>query len=80
MAVGHGFRFGIYTEDRPKGFIEVDGVSMIERSLRTLIACGIKRIVIVTCYMKEAFEKLDSNFMNEFADVKILTCYSPRYA
>lgn len=64
MAVGHGFRFGIYTEDRQKGFIEVDGVSIIECSLRTLIACGIKRIVIGVCYMKEAFEKLASKFMN----------------
>lgn len=80
MAAGLGSRFGIYTEDRPKGFIEVGGVSMIERSVRTLIQCGIKRIVIGTGYMKEAFEKLASDYMDEFPGVTILTCHSPRYA
>lgn len=80
MAAGLGSRFGIYTEDRPKGFIEVGGVAMIERSIKILIDCGVKRIVIGTGYMKEVFEKLASDFTNEFKDVKILTCFSPRYA
>ena len=44
MAAGLGSRFGIYTEDRPKGFIEVGGMSMIERSINTLISCGVRHM------------------------------------
>ena len=40
MAAGLGTRFGHYTERIPKGFVECGGVSMIERSVKTLIDCG----------------------------------------
>lgn len=74
MAAGLGSRFGIYTKDRPKGFIEVGGVSMIERSVKTLVECGIERILIGTGYMKEAFECLAEQFP------QIECHYSLRYA
>ncbi|MFR5682855.1 MAG: NTP transferase domain-containing protein [Clostridia bacterium] len=48
MAAGLGTRFGSRTELIPKGFIEVNGKSMIERSIDTLIECGIERIIIGT--------------------------------
>lgn len=80
MAAGLGSRFGIYTEDRPKGFIEVGGVSMIERSVQTLIASGIKRIVIGTGYMKEAFEALADKYNQLTQTMLVECCYSPRYA
>ena len=50
MAAGMGTRFGKYTEQIPKGFVEVCGKPMIERSIETLISCGIERIVIGTGY------------------------------
>ena len=52
MAAGMGTRFGQYTEKIPKGFVECGGISMVERSIRTLIDCGIGRIVIGTGYHK----------------------------
>ena len=58
MAAGLGTRFGHYTERIPKGFVECGGVSMIERSVKTLIDCGITRIIIGTGYLKEKFEDL----------------------
>ena len=58
MAAGLGSRFGQYTERIPKGFIECGGVPMIERSIRTLIECGIDRIIVGTGYHKEKFEDL----------------------
>jgi len=58
MAAGMGTRFGKKTEKIPKGFIEVGGKSMIIRSIETLLACGIKRIIIGTGYRKEMFENL----------------------
>ena len=58
LAAGLGSRFGQYTDKIPKGFIECGGKSMIERSVQTLIDCGIIRIIIGTGYHKEKFEEL----------------------
>ena len=48
MAAGLGSRFGRMTETMPKGFIPVGGKAMVLRSIETLLACGIKRIIIGT--------------------------------
>ena len=74
MAAGIGSRFGKYTERIPKGFIECGGISMIERSIKTLVDCGITRIVIGTGYHKEMFEDLAKRYP------QIECVYSPRYA
>lgn len=73
MAAGLGTRFGQYTERIPKGFIECGGVSMIERSVKTLIDCGITRIIIGTGYLKEKFEELAKTYS------QIECVFSPRY-
>ena len=74
MAAGLGSRFGKYTELIPKGFIECGGVPMIERSIKTLIDCGIERIFIGTGYHKEKFEALAKRYP------QIECVFSPRYA
>lgn len=74
MAAGMGTRFGKYTETIPKGFIECGNISMVERSIRTLIACGIERIVIGTGYHKEKYEALRATYP------QIECVFSPRYA
>lgn len=74
MAAGLGSRFGKMTETMPKGFIEVGGQSMVIRSIETLIACGIKRIIIGTGYKKEAYEALKAKYP------QIECVFSPRYA
>lgn len=74
MAAGLGSRFGHYTELIPKGFVSVGGKPMIVRSIETLIACGIRRIIIGTGYKKESYEALKENYP------QIETCFSPRYA
>lgn len=74
MAAGLGSRFGIMTETMPKGFIEVGGQSMVIRSIETLIACGINRIIIGTGYKKEAYEALKVKYS------QIECVFSPRYA
>ena len=74
MAAGLGTRFGQFTDRIPKGFIGCGGVPMIERSIKTLIDCGITRIIIGTGYHKEKFEELASRY-------PYIECvYSPRYA
>ena len=74
MAAGMGTRFGNMTEKMPKGFVMYKNKPMIERSIETLIACGIKRIVIGTGYKKEAYEELRQKYP------QIECVYSPRYA
>lgn len=74
MAAGLGSRFGKMTETMPKGFIEVGGVSMVIRSIETLLSCGIKRIIIGTGYKKEAYEALKEKYP------QIECIFSPRYA
>ena len=58
MAAGLGTRFGAMTETMPKGFIEAGGKAMVVRSIETLLACGISRIIIGTGYHREAYEAL----------------------
>ncbi len=74
MAAGLGSRFGHYTDLIPKGFVAIGGKPMIVRSIDTLLACGIERIVIGTGYKQEAYEELKKDYP------MIETCYSPRYA
>lgn len=74
MAAGLGTRFGKMTETVPKGFIECGGISMVERSIQTLIACGIEHIIIGTGYLKEKYEALKEVYP------QIECVFSPRYA
>lgn len=74
MAAGMGTRFGQMTESCPKGFIKAGNKTMIERSIETLLDCGIERIIIGTGYHHEAYDSLAECFP------QIETCFSERYA
>lgn len=74
MAAGLGSRFGHRTELIPKGFVEVNGKSMILRSLEALYRCGIKRVIIGTGYHKEFYDALAAK------DNRIECCFSPMFA
>lgn len=74
MAAGLGTRFGEQTEMKPKGFIPFKGIPMVERSIQTLIDCGITRIIIGTGYHKEYYEALADKYPG------IECVFSPRFA
>ena len=75
MAAGMGTRFGDKTKVMPKGFIPFNGVPMVERSIRTLILCGIRHIIIGTGYHKEYYEELAKKYR------PFVECvFSPRFA
>lgn len=74
MAAGMGTRFGEHTKLMPKGFIPFLGKAMVIRSIETLIACGIERIIIGTGYHKEYYEVLKEQYP------QVECCFSPRYA
>lgn len=58
LAAGLGSRLGDLADGRPKGFVEVGGMSLIERSVNKLFAAGIKRIVIGTGYREDCYQAL----------------------
>ena len=74
MAAGMGTRFGDQTKLIPKGFIPYKGKPMVVRSIETLIACGIERIIIGTGYHRECYEALCKQYP------QIECCFSPRFA
>jgi MurNAc alpha-1-phosphate uridylyltransferase len=50
LAAGRGERMGALTADRPKPLLEIGGVSLIERHLQRLAACGVDEIVVNLSY------------------------------
>ncbi|GAA0077880.1 hypothetical protein UT300005_22580 [Clostridium sp. CTA-5] len=60
LAAGMGSRICEITNDAiPKGFIEINGKTLVDRSISKLRKCGIRKIYIVTGHL--------SNFYNEMA-------------
>lgn len=62
VAGGLGARFGDRTKEMPKGFIEIDGVAMVERSVQKLIAAGIEEIIIGTGHCSEYYDELAKKY------------------
>lgn len=62
VAGGLGSRFGNRTKEMPKGFIEIDGVAMVERSVQKLIAAGIEEIIIGTGHCSEFYDELAKKY------------------
>jgi len=74
LAAGMGTRLGGFTKEQPKGFLEIDGQSLIERSISNLINHGITDIIIGTGYFHEHFDSLRLKFPG------IRTCRNEDYA
>ncbi len=47
LAAGQGTRLKKYTENLPKGMLEFDGKTIIERQIETYHRCGITEIIVV---------------------------------
>ena len=74
LAAGLGTRLGGLANGRPKGFVEVHGTSLIERSIEKLFAAGIERIVIGTGYRSDCYEALAAQ------DRRLVCVHNPDYA
>ena len=62
VAGGLGSRFGDRTKEMPKGFIEIEGIPMVERSVQKLIAAGIEEIIIGTGHCSEYYDELAKKY------------------
>jgi 2-aminoethylphosphonate-pyruvate transaminase len=58
LAAGMGRRLGNLAEGRPKGFLEIGGRSLIERSLDALRSAGIRKVCIGTGFRSDLYEGL----------------------
>lgn len=62
VAGGLGSRFGDRTKLMPKGFIEIDGIPMVECSVKKLIEAGIEEIIIGTGHCSEYYDELAKKY------------------
>ena len=74
LAAGRGSRFKDRTKVMPKGFIEFDGIPIVEKSIRFLLNAGIEKIIIGTGHGCEYYEQLTEKIP------QIITVYNPDYA
>ncbi|HIW37115.1 MAG TPA: 2-aminoethylphosphonate--pyruvate transaminase [Candidatus Treponema faecavium] len=62
MAGGMGARFNDRTKEMPKGFIEIDGMAIVERSVQKLIAAGVQEIIIGTGHCALYYDMLAKKY------------------
>lgn len=56
VAAGFGSRLNELTAAMPKGFLEIGGQSLVERSLDTLRSFGVERVVIGTGFQAHFYD------------------------
>ena len=74
LAAGRGTRLRSFWPDLPKGFVEIAGESLVERSTRLLRENGVSRIVIVAGYQADAYHE----FAAKNPDVEVVL--NPEFA
>lgn len=62
LGAGLGSRLKGRAEAMPKGFLELGGVAMVERSVRKLIAAGVERIIIGTGHCAGYYDDLAAKY------------------
>jgi 2-aminoethylphosphonate-pyruvate transaminase len=62
MAGGLGSRLKGRTESMPKGFIEIEGQAIVERSVKKLFASGVEEVIIGTGHCSEWYERLAAKY------------------
>jgi len=58
LGAGLGSRLGELNKNKPKGFLEIDQISIIEMSINKLLQAGIDKIFIGTGYQSQLYEQL----------------------
>jgi L-glutamine-phosphate cytidylyltransferase len=57
LAAGVGERLRPLTEDRPKALVEVAGRTILDRTIDSLVAYGVRRVIVATGYREEALRE-----------------------
>ncbi|MCL2184472.1 MAG: 2-aminoethylphosphonate--pyruvate transaminase [Treponema sp.] len=62
LAAGLGSRLKDKTVLMPKGFLELNGIPIIEWSIQKLLSCGIEKIIIGTGYHAQFYDELAKKY------------------
>lgn len=62
LAAGLGSRLNGLSKGKPKGFLEIDGVSLIQRSVDKLLEAGIKQLYFGTGFASEVYEEFGEKY------------------
>ncbi len=87
LAAGLGSRLKDRTKEKPKAFLEIDGKTLIQRSIDNLLSHGVTKIIIGTGYLNEFFDDLKKQYPmietcrnDDFAETgSMYTLYNLRY-
>lgn len=77
LAAGRGTRLGSLSDDQPKPMTEVNGVSIFDNLMSSLIAHGFEQVILVTGYLNHILEKAAGPYRNR---CEIITVYNEIYA
>jgi choline kinase len=72
LAAGSGTRLRGLHAGLPKGLLEIGGVPLVQRSLETLLDCGLRRVVLVAGFRADAYRRF---LGSRFPDVEV--CLNP---
>ncbi|BBM83134.1 NTP transferase domain-containing protein [Candidatus Uabimicrobium amorphum] len=76
LAAGRGSRLKEYTEDKPKSLLEINGRTLIERSILNLQKAGFSEVIIVTGYLHKLLEDFIVEKYSSFCKVVYNTDYT----
>lgn len=74
LVAGIGSRLRPLTDDRPKALVDINGETILGRSVRLLAEYGVERIVLATGYREDAVRASLSD-----SKLEIAYCPNPRY-
>ncbi len=76
LAAGVGSRIRPLTDNCPKSLLMLDGKTILEMMISSILACGIKEIIIVLGYLPE---QIRTFITTNFPDVDVTYIYNERY-
>ncbi len=76
LAAGMGSRIRPLTDNCPKTLLEIGGISILERMLSNIQACGINEVIIVLGYLQEQIEDFVES---TFPDLDVHYIVNTRY-
>lgn len=70
LAAGFGSRLKDKTKLKPKGFLEIECISLIERSIENLFSSGIEKVYIGTGYLSKVYENFAKKYKEKVEPIK----------
>ena len=77
LAAGMGTRLQPLTKDIPKCLLNIDGKTLLDRSLINLAEFGIRDVIIVTGFQSD---KIEQTFGNSYHGIDLCYVTNPRYS